>query len=583
MPEVLSRIPGFRQLRANHLSQQFADFVRGAWSALHPGRKLVWSWHYDLLAEVLMAVTQGQLRRVIFNQPPRTLKTTIASICWPVWVWLTEPTRSFLCVSYSKDLAVEHSLARRNLILSPWYQRLFSDRFTLSEDRNRVDEFSNDQGGVMLATSVGSSVQGRGADIALLDDPLDMDGALSDASRKSSNEWLHHTLFPRLNDPATSPIVLCAQRLHTEDTTQFLLDGAAPDTWTHLAIPLLAEEAERWVFPLSRRIVERKAGDVLLPSRFPPKVVEELQARRTVWNAEFQQRPVPLEGNLIKRSEVRYYGGSDANGNRDEELPREYDAKIISVDCAFKDRIQNDFVAILVIGVKGPRRYVLHAVNAHLDAGATEDEILRQHKTFTPVSAVLVEDAANGPAIIKRLQCNIPGVIAIRPEGGKFARMFASAPEWQAGNWFVKRAASWGEQLVEQIVMFPSARHDDLADAMSQASIWLQAHAGYGTPVPFQRVPAEREAAEYYRRINRSVPARYPDGFAGGRGFWQPSPVLPAASVEWSPQALQAFRIVTDDIVVDAEHPGGRRPTEHERIMAMNTIMWNSVRGVTGE
>jgi len=100
-------------------------------------------------------------------------------------------------------------------------------------------------------------------------------------------------------------------------------------------------------------------------------------------------------------------------------------------------------VAISVIGVKGRKRYLLNVVNQRLDAAATEAEIRRQRDVHRPVCAVLVEDKANGPAVIQRLKINIPGVIAINPQGGKAARMFAVAPEWQAGDWYVDRSAAW--------------------------------------------------------------------------------------------------------------------------------------------
>jgi predicted phage terminase large subunit-like protein len=89
------------------------------------------------------------------------------------------------------------------------------------------------------------------------------------------------------------------------------------------------------------------------------------------------------------------------------------------------------------------------------------------------VAAVLIEDKANGPAVVQRLKIDVPGVIAINPQGGKVARMFAAAPEWQSGDWYVDRNAAWTEPFVEQITMFPNAAHDDQADMMSQASAWL--------------------------------------------------------------------------------------------------------------
>jgi predicted phage terminase large subunit-like protein len=75
--------------------------------------------------------------------------------------------------------------------------------------------------------------------------------------------------------------------------------------------------------------------------------------------------------------------------------------------------------------------------------------------------------------VIQRLKVNVPGVIEINPVGGKTARMFAAAPEWQAGDWYVDRNAAWTEPFIEQITMFPNARNDDQADMMTQASAWL--------------------------------------------------------------------------------------------------------------
>jgi len=177
---------------------------------------------------------------------------------------------------------------------------------------------------------------------------------------------------------------------------------------------------------------------------------------------------------MIRRSEVRYYGGIDPRtGQADEKLPESFDWKVISVDCAFKDSATSDYVAIGVIGVKGRRRFVLNVVNKHLDAAATEAEIRRQREANRPICAVLVEDKANGPAVIQRLKLNVPGVIEINPQGGKTARMFAAAPEWQAGDWYVDRNAAWTGPFIDQITMFPAGHHDDMADMMSQAASWL--------------------------------------------------------------------------------------------------------------
>jgi hypothetical protein len=185
-----------------------------------------------------------------------------------VWVWITEPDHNFLTASYSLDLSTEHSVMRRNLLQSPWFQRLWGDRFQLAGDRNQVGQFMNDKRGQMIATSVGATAIGRGCDTAILDDPVSADQSLSDAARTTANNWIDATLRSRLTDPATGAIIVVMQRLHELDPTGFLLEQE-PGVWTHVRIPLAAEEDETWTFPISGRVVQRKAGEILMPERFP--------------------------------------------------------------------------------------------------------------------------------------------------------------------------------------------------------------------------------------------------------------------------------------------------------------------------
>lgn len=471
-PLLLKRAGAMRPLIADCLAADFSAFVKKAWTVLQPNRPLIWSWHYDYLCEQLTLVKQRRLLRLIVNIPPRTLKSTLITIAYPVWVWLTEPEHNFMAVSYNLDLSTEHSVMRRKLIQSGWFQRLWGDRFKLSGDRNQIGQFMNDRGGQMISTSVGATAWGRGCDTAILDDPLSADQALSVTGRTTANNWIATTLRSRLNDPPTGAIILVMQRLHELDPTGFLLEQE-PSIWTHTRVPLVAEEDETWIFPISGRVVQRGRGEILQPERFTPAVVEGLRSHRLVFAAQSQQRPAPAEGNLIKRSDVRYYGGIDPRtGQVDEKLPETFDFKVISVDCAFKDLPTSDFVAVMVIGIKGGKRFVLNVVNQHLDAAATEAEIRRQRQVHQ-AWAVLVEDKANGPAVIQRLKINVPGVIEISPQGGKIGRMHAAAFEWQARDWFVDRNASWTEAFIDQITMFPNARNDDMCDAMSQATHWL--------------------------------------------------------------------------------------------------------------
>lgn len=460
-----------------HLEHDLADFVRAAWTALNPGRELLWSWHYDLICEYLTLVKQKKLRRLILNVPPRSAKTTFASICFPCWCWTTEPSIEFLCASHSSDLSTDQSVQRRNLLTSPWFQAIWGEKVKLATDRNLATQFNNSFNGKMIATSTASGAEGKGGDIAILDDPMNSEQSLSDTERFTRNRWIDNTLRQRLNNPNTASIILIMQRLHELDTTGYVL-RQDPGEWKELVIRLVAEEDEEWKFP-SGKVYRRKKGEVLQPDRFTPTVVAEKQRNRMVYAGQYQQRPAPLEGNMIKRSEVRYYGGiSLLTGKADEQLPnakdgQHFDMILISADCAFKDLETSDYVCVGVIGVKGRKRFILDVVNEHLDCAGTELVIRRKREQYPNVTAILVEDKANGPAVVQRLKKNVSGVIEINPLGGKIARMYAAAPEWQAGDWYVDRTAAWTEPFITQITTFPNAANDDMADMMSQTSVYL--------------------------------------------------------------------------------------------------------------
>ena len=466
-----------RPLVAAHLKKDFGSFCRAAWPHLHPGSKLSWTPAHDLICEYLMLVWEKRLTRLIINCPPRFAKSSIVTILFPVWVWLQAPTTDFLACSYEIDLATNHNLDRRSLMTSKWFRDLFGDSFQVAAERAQAGEFSNDHGGTMMAASVNSRAQGRGGHYVLLDDPLSADQCYSESTRNETNLWLTNQLPQRLNDPATSAIILVMQRLHQNDPTGFLL-AQEENEWKLLKLPLIAEEDEIWTFPISGRVWKRKKGECLDPKRWSPKVVKERQRDRLTFAGQFQQSPMDAAGNLIRTNDIMFYGGKDPQtGALDGPLPERFDRTIISVDCSFKTTLGSDFVALAVIGVVGARRYLIYVVNARLDLTGTLNEIRNAHIAFAPIGATVVEAAANGHAVIAALKDQIPGLIAVDPQGSKMSRLVAASPEFAARNWYIERHGPWTNKVVEQLTMFPNARNDDLVDAISQASIWLQANS----------------------------------------------------------------------------------------------------------
>lgn len=476
----------------SRLQADFTAFAKAAWPILEPGNKLSWSWHYDLIAEYLTLAAERKIKRLIINIPPRTLKSILINVMFPVWVWTRNPAESFSNASYAEKLSTEHSVKRRDLIESDWFKRVWGGKVWLARDQNEKTKYKNNYKAQMLATSVGGTSTGLGGNFLIVDDSLKPDEIGSEAAITKLHSWFDDTWRSRLNNPAEDVMIIVEQRTGDLDLTGHCLDGDKiliaqhknPE-WTHLCIPLEADEdsvdkqtlMQRYVFPISGKIYDRPLGDVIQPDRFPSDVVSAKKILRLVWATQYQGRPSPLEGNMIKRSEVQYYGGRDpVTGQIDPVLPAKFDVIITSADCTFKDEATSDYVAVGTFGVTGSARVVLEIVNKHLDEEATETEILRQQLKWKS-SVVLIEDKANGSSVIKKIKRKITGVIAVDPKGGKFSRMFSSCGEWQAGNWYVDRNAAWCEPFIEQLTKFPGAKNDDMVDCMTQTCVYIQSQS----------------------------------------------------------------------------------------------------------
>jgi hypothetical protein len=186
-----------------------------------------------------------------------------------------------------------------------WYRALFPTRLSA---RKAVNDFTTTAGGTRMATSVGGVLTGRGADVIVIDDPLKPDQALSDVGRKAVNEWYENTLLSRLNNKRTGCIIIVMQRLHQDDLVGHVLPQ---DDWTVLSFPSIAEELECIPFstPYGMRRFFRQPGEALHPERESVAEYEATRRRIGLYNfsSQYQHRPIPISGNLVKREWLRFY------------------------------------------------------------------------------------------------------------------------------------------------------------------------------------------------------------------------------------------------------------------------------------
>lgn len=463
-------------------------FLPAAWPILEPVTPFVPNWHLDYVCEMLTAVTNGEIRRLVINVPPRSLKSTLVTIDWPAWTWITQPGTRWLFASYSQDLSKDHSVKRRLLVQSDWYQRYWGARFRLADDQNEKMKFTNDRQGVMFATSMLGSATGQGGDYIVIDDPHNPRGVESDAERLSTIEAFDLTFSTRLNDPRTGAIIIVMQRLHEQDLTGHVL---ARGGWHHVKLPMRADDRERVVYPVSGTVHERAPGDLLHPERLGPAEVAQLETDLGSYGTagQLQQRPAPAEGGKLKRHWWRFWHHPDAplppvavkraDGSiylcPCEPLPAAWDQQIQSWDLAFKDAKESDFVAGGVWGQAGANAYLLARVHDRLNVLATVDAILALTAAWPKASAKLIEDKANGPAVMQMLKNRVPGLIAVEPQGGKMARVMAVSPFVESHNVYLPHPALLPEiaDFLNECAAFPNGAHDDEVDQMTQALMRL--------------------------------------------------------------------------------------------------------------
>lgn len=475
-------------------------FVQEGWHVLEPETPLVWNWHLDVLCDHLQAILEGPKRKgpwaqnLIINVPPGTMKSLLTSVFAPAWQWLRRPAWRAVYASANPRVSLRDSLRCKDLIESEWYQKTFKPTWSMSEDQNAKSNFKNSKGGFRIAVSVGSKITGDRVDGLFIDDPLDASESQSELIRSGVNFWFSQALRNRLANMVTGTRVLIMQRLHEEDLSGYLL---AEGGWDHLCIPMEAEsEARRPTF--LGWTDTRKPGELLMPARFPRTVLdqERVSLGSSGYAGQMQQRPSPAGGDKFKAEWWRFWTDpkrpswktvprrpKDASQAPAVPLPedgiRGFDAIWQSWDCTFKGKETSDYVVGITVGISGANRYVLEMVRKKMGFAETQREVLAMSQRWQ-VSGILVEDKANGSAIIETLKETIPGIIEVNPQGGKEARAAAMEPKVEAGNWLLPEDAPWLDDWITEFGSFPKGKHDDCVDAASQVEVYMT-NSGYAS------------------------------------------------------------------------------------------------------
>ena len=315
---------------------------------------------------------------------------------------------------------------------------------------------------------MGGSITGRGADFIIIDDPLKAEDGASETERARVIKWYDGTLSTRLNDKERGVIILVMQRLHQEDLAGFVLERGG---WHELSLPAIApDDQEVPVGP--DELYQRKAGSVLHPERESAATLERIRAEigSLQFSAQYQQSPVPPEGNLIRREWLKTYDTAPSRGSGGRIVQ--------SWDIATTTDERNDWSVCTTWAKKKKDFYLLDVWRARVEFPALRRKVI-DHAVSHQAQTVLIEKAGPGLQLVQDLRNDptpgFPRPIGIVPEGDKLVRMEAQTPRIEAGHVLLPKDAPWLAEFLTEILAFPNGRHDDQVDSVSQFLKWAWA------------------------------------------------------------------------------------------------------------
>lgn len=427
--------------------------------------------HQKYITDKLQLIIDGEQKYYIIEIPPQHGKSTVITETFPAYYLMRNPDSLAMVVSYSEELYKKFGRKNREKF------RLFSDSLfdlKISSETSSVSEWGIDGHlGSLYSTSILGGATGRGARLLIIDDPIkNRAEAESKTIRdKIYNEW-QDTFYSRLT--ADASVIVIMTRWHEDDLAGRLLKEMSLP-WEEIKIPAIAEEND---------LLGREPGEPLAPEIGKDKTwakKTKAVAGSRGWASLYQQRPVLAGGNIFKKSWVKYYVPTIEMkvkfnlGDDVAVMPERFDIEVQSWDCTFKDSDTSDYVAGHVWGKKNADRYFLDRHHERMGIVDTMRAIQLMTNKWPNAKAKLIEDKANGSAVIEMLSKKISGIVPVNPKGGKEVRAQAVAPFWEAGNVYVPHPLwqPWINEVLDEIQAFPNAAHDDDVDAMTQALVKL--------------------------------------------------------------------------------------------------------------
>lgn len=447
--------------------------------------------HEDICRRIERFVKQveaGQSPRLLLMMPPRSGKSEISSRHTPAWILGQHPDWEIIAGSHTSSLSLSFSRYLRDVMRDPAYSAVFPDA-RLDPSSQSVENWNLTKGGGYLAAGVGTGITGRGAHVLLLDDLVkDIEAADSLTIRDNTWEWYLSTAYTRLA-PGGGVLGLMTW-WHADDWAgriqgSMIRDDGA-DQFEIIRYPAINEYGDEYILPDDTIAqlaptdpvpegsrLTRRQNTAVHPARYTTAMMLKIKhnliggGQKRVWDALYQQNPIPDEGNFFSKEMFRYYG---TQPNRKELYVYQ------AWDFAISEGKESDYTVGVCLGQDHrDNLYVLDIRRFRIqDGGYIVDEILDFAQTYD-ADLLGFEDGQIWKAIEFQFQkrCDerrqYPSFEVLKPLTDKMVRANPLKGRMQIAKLYFDKMATWFTDLYKEMLHFPAGKHDDQVDGLSWA------------------------------------------------------------------------------------------------------------------